>query len=99
MEAASSAMPEHQTSLPFDATGPTGPVRPDDLRDEIARVWGLPLGERVEVGLRGESLEAVTGTLELAAAPHYPWNPREVLHLQVNGFAFSSRAIAHWQRL
>ncbi len=89
-------MPEHQTSLPLDLTYHPAPGAPPGLREEIARAWGLPLGERVEISLRGDSLDAVAGVLELAAAPDYPWNPRQPLRLRVNGYIFDSRAIARW---
>ncbi len=87
---------EHQASLPLDAPFQPAPAAPPDLRAEIACVWGLPLGERVELSLRGESLDTLTGVLELAAAPDFPWNPRQTLRLRVNGYAFDSRAITRW---
>ncbi len=92
-------MPEHQPGLPFDAPYQPEPSAPPELRDEIARAWGLPLGERVEITLRNDSLDTITGLLELISVPDFPWNPRQPLQLRVNGFEFDSRAIERWTRL
>ncbi len=89
-------MPEQQTHLPLDTTFSLAPEAPPELRDEIARVWGLPLGKRVAVSLRNNQLEAVTGVLELAAAPDFPWNSRQALRLRIVGCDFSSRDIERW---
>lgn len=89
-------MPEHQASLPLDASFASAPAAAPELRDEIAGAWGLPLGERVEVSFRGGQLDTIAGVLELVAAPSYPWNPREPLSLRIAGFTFSSREIARW---
>ncbi len=70
-----------------------------EIRAEIAAAWGLPLGENVEVCLRSHERAAVRGTLELAAAPGFPWRPQEPLRLRVTGFTFSSRDIERWTRL
>jgi hypothetical protein len=43
-----------------------------ELRDEIARAWGLPLGQRVEVCFRGSQRAAIAGKLELLTTPDYP---------------------------
>jgi hypothetical protein len=92
-------MSEFQTHLPFDVSYQPEPAATSGLRDEIAQVWGLPLGERVEVAFRGNPIDPMGGVLELAAAPGYPWNPREPLQLRVNGFVFSTREIERWTRL
>lgn len=92
-------MPEHQSSLPLDDSHAPAPVAPLELRDEIAQAWNLPLGQRVEISFRDGQLDAIRGSLELAAPPAYPWNPREPLALRIAGFTFNSRAIAHWTRL
>lgn len=92
-------MPEHQASLPLDAAHAPAPVAPPELRDEIAQAWSLPLGERVEVTFCDGQLDDIHGVLELAAAPAFPWNPRESLSLHIAGFTFSSRDIARWARL
>jgi hypothetical protein len=93
------AMAELQDPLPLDAPYDPAPAAPTDLRDEIARAWGLPLGECVEISLRNESLETLTGVLQLATAPEFPWSPRQPLRLRVNGYEFDSRAIERWMRL
>jgi hypothetical protein len=92
-------MPEHQADLPLDAAFNPAPAAPPELRDEIARAWGLPLGERVEISLRDGSVDTLAGVLELAAAPDFPWNPRQPLRLRVAGFVFSSRDIGRWTTL
>lgn len=92
-------MSEHQTNLPLDAPLNPAPAAPPELRDEIARAWGLPLGERVEISFRGGQLDAITGRLELVSAPDFPWNPRQPLALRIAGFTFSSRDIARWTKI
>jgi hypothetical protein len=92
-------MPEHQPGLPFDAPYQPEPAAPPELRDEIARAWGLPLGERVEITFRNESRDTITGRLKLRSSPDFPWNPRQPLRLRVNGFEFDSRAIERWTHL
>ena len=70
------------------------------LRDEIARVWGLPLGERVEVAFRPAfPVPAVAGRLELHSDPAYPWDPRQPLGLRIAGCDFTSRDIERWKLL
>ena len=92
-------MPEHQFDFAFDPTDSSEPAIGGDLRDEIAGVWGLPVGERIEVFFRDGQLDSITGALELAAAPDYPWNPRQPLQLRIAGFVFSTRDIEHWARV
>ena len=90
-------MPEQQINLGLDTTHATEPAVVPQLREEIAEALGLPLGERVEIRLRDQPA-AITGVLELLAAPSYPWNSRETLQLRVAGFAFNSREIESWTR-
>lgn len=92
-------MPEHQSDLPLDTPLSREPAAPPQLRDEIARAWGLPLGERVEISFRDGQLDTLAGQLELAAAPDFPWNPREPLTLRIAGFTFSTRDIERWSKL
>lgn len=95
-------MSEQQFNLPFDAAQniPTfAPAVVPELRDEIARAWGLPLGERVEIRFRGGQLDAATGLLELLTAPDFPWDSRQPLQLRLAGFTFGSRDIESWTRL
>jgi len=89
-------MSEQQMSLELNATGNSIPEACPLLRDEIARAWGLPLGQRVEVCLRGGERSAAIGKLELLSVPEFPWNPRQPLQLRISGFHFSSRDIERW---
>jgi hypothetical protein len=89
------AMAEHQISLRLDANYHPAPAVGADLRAEIAAAWGLPLGQRVEVGLRNQPC-ALRGILELERAPDYPWDGRQALRLAVAGFVFSSREMESW---
>lgn len=92
-------MGEHQTSLDLELGYSPEQVAIPELRDEIAQVWGLPLGERVEVCFRGSERAAVTGVLELRGTPDYPWDAHQPLQLRIAGLAFSSREIERWTRL
>ena len=70
------------------------------LLDELAQVWGLPLGERVEITFRPAfPLPAVNGFLELAADPAYPWDAHQPLALRVAGCDFTHRDIERWHVL
>jgi len=89
-------MGEHQISLGLDAGYQPAPAVVPELRDEIAAAWGLPLGQRVEICLRGGQRSALSGVLELIGAPDYPWDRRQVLQLAIAGFLFSSREIERW---
>ena len=88
-------MAEHQTELRLDVGYEPAPPVASELREEIAAAWGLPLGQRVEVSLRGERC-ALRGVLELRRAPDYPWDGRQALQLAVAGFVFSSREMERW---
>lgn len=90
-------MSEHQTHLPLETAFSAAPGAPPELREEIASAWGLPLGRQVAVSFRDGKFAGVAGVLELAAAPDYPWNPRQPLRLRVAGCDFSSRDIEHWR--
>lgn len=92
-------MPEHQDNLPLDTPYQPAPAAPPELRAEIARAWGLPLGARVEIALRDDSLDTITGVLELVASPDFPWDPHQPLRLRIKGFIFDSRAIERWSLL
>jgi hypothetical protein len=89
-------MSEQQISLELSVVYSAAPAVVPKLRDEIAQTWGLPLDQRVEVCFRGGQRSAVTGFLELLSAPDYPWNPRQMLQLQIAGLVFSSRDVARW---
>lgn len=92
-------MPDAQLPLTFDASPVPQPGPVQHLRDEIARAWRLPLGQRVEVFFHHHQLDAISGVLELVVAPDFPWDPREPLRLRIAGVAFSSRDIEHWKLL
>ena len=94
-------MVEQQTSFPLEIAYSPAPAAAPELRDEIAQLWALPLGQRVEVCLRGRGAtpSAATGTLELQSAPDYPWNPKQPLRLCVAGLEFSSRDIERWTKV
>jgi len=87
-----------QLALAFDSSPVLQPGVVPHLRDEISRVWGLPLGERVEITFRPDfSIPAIAGRLELRASPtRYPWDPHEPLALRVAGCDFTSRDIEQW---
>lgn len=71
----------------------------DDLIREISSLWGLPIGQRLRVGLTDPSLPILEGPLELRRAPDLPLNVRQVLALRIRGIDFQSRQIAWWTRL
>jgi hypothetical protein len=72
------------------------PAVASDIRDEIARVWGLPLGQRVVLSIRGQERIELRGRLELLVAPDYPWDKIQPLRLKVAGVIFFSTEIDHW---
>ena len=88
-----------QLELGLDSAYNEAPAVVPELRDEVARIWGLPLGDRVEVCFGAGTRSAITGILELHASPPYPWDPRDPLRLRISGFIFSSREIDRWTRL
>jgi len=94
-------MSADQFALAFDPSPVLQPGVVPHLRDEIARVWGLPLGERVEITFRPAfSVPAIGGLLELRASPaRYPWDPHEPLALRIAGCDFTSRDIERWTLL
>lgn len=89
-------MEEQQISLGLDTGYQREPAAVPELRDEIAQAWGLPLGKRVEVSLRGAQRTAIAGTLELVSVPDFPWDPHQALRLRIAGFEFNSREIERW---
>lgn len=89
-------MAEHQTDLPLDVAYSTEPSLIPELRDEIARAWRLPLGQRVEVCFLGSQRAAVTGILELVSTPEFPWDPRQPLRLRIAGLVFGTGEIDRW---
>jgi hypothetical protein len=91
-----SSVDEHQISLDLDMGFQPAPVLVPELRDEVATLWGYPLGQRVEICFRGGERSAVTGKLELLRAPDYPWDRHQPLKLAIAGLVFSSRDIDRW---
>lgn len=88
-----------QLALAFDTSPVLQPGPVPHLRDEIARVWGLPLGQRVEITFRPAfPIPAIAGRLDLRTAPaRYPWDAREPLALRVAGQDFTTRDIERWK--
>ncbi len=67
------------------------------LRDEIAKVWGLPLGERVEITFHASfALPSILGLLELRTDPNYPWDSHQPISLRIAGIDFTNRDIERW---
>ena len=91
-------MSEHQLSFGLDDSKGPEPAGTRELRDEIAEKWGLPLGERVEVEVRGQRFP-VTGTLTLVSTPDFPWDPREPLQLAIGTFVFRNLDLVRWTKL
>lgn len=87
---------DDQLPLPFDEARDLQPGPVPHLREEIARVWGLPLGEWVEVSLRRGPCDSLRGRLQLAVAPDEPWNSHAPLGLSIADVPFSSHDIARW---
>jgi len=92
-------MPEHQSDLPLDGAFDLEPAAPPEMREEIARAWNLPIGQRVEVFFRDNQLDTIAGVLELAAAPDFPWDIRQTLRLRIGECDFTTREIEHWKLL
>ena len=92
-------MGEQQIRLELEISSSAASAGPSDIRDEIARAWGLPLGQQVEVCFRGSQRAAITGTLELLSTPNYPWDPHQPLQLRIAGFTFDSREIERWTKI
>ncbi len=88
-------MPDVQLGFSFAQAPALSPV--PHLRDEIARIWGLPLGEHVEIAILRGPCDSLRGRLDLRQAPDLPLNPRQPLTLSVNGVIFSSRDIGRWK--
>jgi hypothetical protein len=67
-----------------------------DLYEEIAAVWGIPVGQIAHVALREHSFSDLQGRLELFRAPDLPLDRREPLALRIGTIEFSSRQIVAW---
>lgn len=74
-----------------------GPEELDRQVDaEIAAVWGVPLGYRVEVTLRDHALTRLTGRLELHRMPERPFSAERLLVLKIDRDMFTNRQIETW---
>ena len=87
---------DSQSEFILGETVGEAPAVPSDICDEIAQIWGLPLGRVVTLRLLGQERIELRGRLELVKAPEYPWEKRQPLRLKVAGVVFSSREIESW---
>jgi len=90
-------MAHKQQSLDLNFNVPAEPPESLGIQEEVASVWGLPIGKFVELNLRTGSIRTLRGKLELNTAPDFPWNAKEVLNLKINKVSFRSRDIEHWR--
>ena len=90
-------MPENQTDFVFTAEPSLQPGPVPHLRDEIALIWNLPLGENVDITLLRGSCTALRGRLQLESTPAPPFDRHQPLMLSISGVLFSSRDIEHWK--
>lgn len=66
------------------------------MTDELAAVWGLPLGRKVRVELRNHAVEGLHGVVQVAGLPDLPFNPRAPLRLRIGREEFTSRQVVAW---
>jgi len=66
------------------------------LTDELAAVWGLPLGRKVRVELRHHTVTGLSGMLRVAGLPDLPFDRLAPLRLRIGDVEFSSRQVAAW---
>jgi hypothetical protein len=66
------------------------------LDEEIAALWHVPIGKRVDVSLRRHDLTGTRGRLEIARAPDWPFNPRQPLALRIGHVGFTHQQIESW---
>lgn len=64
--------------------------------EEVSTLWGLPVGQVTHVNLSGHNMSELQGRIELARAPDFPLDKREVLALRIGTIEFSSRQITSW---
>jgi hypothetical protein len=85
-----------QAELEFTTAGAVAWRVAPSVDADIARVWGLPLRERVRVTLRGHALALITGRLELTRLPDLPFDAHTPLGLCIGTETFTSRQIISW---
>jgi hypothetical protein len=89
-----SDIPPRRVETPPPFPGFTDLAAP--LTDELAAVWGLPLGRKVRVELRQHTVDGLTGLLQVAGLPDLPFNARQPLRLRIGHIEFTSRQIVTW---
>jgi hypothetical protein len=67
-----------------------------ELADEAARVWGLPVGRRARVTLRGHAMDGLHGLVQIAGLPDLPFDASRPLRLRVGHVEFTSRQVSAW---
>lgn len=69
------------------------------LTDELAAVWGLPLGRNVHVELRRHAVPGLRGMLQVAGLPDLPFDAHKALRLRIGHEEFTSQQIVSWSVL
>lgn len=67
-----------------------------ELADEVAAVWGLPVGRRARVTLRGHAVDELCGLVQVAGLPDMPFAAHKPLRLRIGHEEFSSRQVTAW---
>lgn len=67
-----------------------------ELADEAAAVWGLPVGRRARVTLRGHAVDELRGLVQIAGLPELPFDARRPLRLRIGHEEFTSRQVTGW---
>ena len=63
------------------------------LFPEIAATWDGPLGQNIRVTLSGHAFDELTGHLEIATSPDFPYNHHRALLRRIGEFTFTHRQI------
>lgn len=99
---------DEQLSLFSDLSPEQSLVRPPlpgftdlapSIADEVAAVWGLPVGRRVRVELRGHAVPGLLGLMQVAGLPDLPFDARRPLRLRIGHEEFTSQQIGSWSVL
>ncbi len=91
------ARPDEQSEFVFsDCPAPTlAPPEPlADIVADIARLWNLPLYQKILLNLKAHSLDEISGRLELVNSPDLPLNPAHPLSLRIAGVIFTCGQVA-----